>query len=190
MTILINFLLFQASWLACVLSGAHGWPLLGIAVVAIVVGYHLVRAHRPWAEAALLALAGAIGAFWDGQLVGHGWLIYPSGVFAQWLAPSWIIAMWVAFATTLNVSLRWLRGRAGWALLFGAIGAPLAYYAGARLGGVQFADPLIALLAVAAGWMLITPVLVALAGRLDGFRPAATPANAEPRPSIEVREHV
>jgi hypothetical protein len=167
--VLINFAIFQLCWFACVLSGAAALPAIGIGVVAVAVVFHLSRARRPLPEAALLVIAGLIGAAWDGQLAGYGWLIYPSGEFAPWIAPSWIIAMWVSFATTLNVSLRWLRGRPELAVLFGAIGGPLAFYAGQRLGGVQFSDTLVALAALSAGWALITPVLVSLATRLDGY---------------------
>lgn len=177
--VLINLVVFQLCWLACVLSGAASLPAIGIGVVAAAVLYHLRNAARPLPEAALLAIAGLIGAIWDGQLAGHGWLTYPSGEFARWIAPSWIIAMWVAFATTLNVSLRWLRRRPGLSVLFGAIGGPLAFYAGERLGGVQFSDPLVALAAVSAGWSLITPVLVSLAARLDGL---ADPTTTVPDP--------
>jgi hypothetical protein len=49
--------------------------------------------------------------------------------------------MWIAFATTLNVSMRWLRGRPELALLFGAVGGPLAFYAGERLGAVTVHRP-------------------------------------------------
>jgi hypothetical protein len=172
--VLINFAIFQLCWFACVLSGAAALPAIGISVVAVAVVYHLSRARRPLPEAALLVSAGLIGAAWDGQLAGYGWLIYPSGEFAHWIAPSWIIAMWVSFATTLNVSMRWLRGRPELAVLFGAIGGPLAFYAGQRLGGVQFSDTLVALAALSAGWALITPMLVALATRLDGYAEQAT----------------
>jgi hypothetical protein len=188
--VLINLVLFQVAWFACVLGGAWGEPLVGIAVVAAVAAYHLAQARRPWAEAALLAAAGLIGATWDGQLAGHGWLVYASGELAPWVAPSWIIAMWIAFATTLNLSLRWLRGRYGLALLFGALGGPLAYVGGERLGGVAFPDTLVALAAIGAGWALISPALVWLASRLDGFAmrddtavpalPAGSSAGAEP----------
>ncbi len=167
--LLLNLILFQVAWFAAVLSGAQGVPVLGVAVAGAVAAYHLWRARRPWAEAGLLLAAGVIGALWDGLLAGLGWLVYPSGVFAPWLAPSWMIAMWVSFATTLNVALRWLHGRYGLALVFGALGGPLAYFAGERLGGVVFPEPLLALGAVGFGWALIAPALVWLAVRLDGF---------------------
>lgn len=167
--VLINFAIFQICWLACVLSGAAGLPILGVAAVGAAAGYHLRAAVQPPREALLLFCAGGIGMLWDGQLAGYGWLIYPSGMIHQWLAPTWIVAMWVSFATTLNVALRWLHGRFGLAAAFGAVGGPIAYWAGSKLGGVSFSDPVIALSAVSVGWGLITPILVALARRLDGF---------------------
>jgi hypothetical protein len=184
--LLTNFLIFQGCWLACVLSGAAGAPWLGIAAVGLAVTLHLWGATRPLAELALLSTVGLIGAVWDGLLSGFGWLVYPSGRFMDWIAPSWIIAMWIGFATTLNVSMRWLRRRYATAFFFGLVGGPLAFVAGARLGGVAFPDPVIALSAIAAGWSAITPMMIWLASQLDGFAPpddagatTARPASAE-----------
>jgi hypothetical protein len=51
--------------------------------------------------------------------------------------------------------------------LLGAMLAPLAYFGGARLGALQLLQPQLALLAQAAGWALLLPLLVALARRCD-----------------------
>ena len=169
MRILVNFLLFQLAWFACVLGGAHALPWIGPLVVLGVVVYHLALAVDARAEAALLLIAALIGTLFDSVLVSTAWLEYPSGQWFASLAPYWIIAMWVAFATTLNVSLTWLRGRMPLAVAFGAIGGPLAYYAGMRLGGVSFVEPGLVLSALSIGWGLITPLLVAIAARLDGW---------------------
>ena len=85
-------------------------------------------------------------------------------------APHWIIALWALFATTLNLSLRWLHGRWWLSALFGAIAGPLAFYAGSRLGAVRFSEPAIALAWLALGWGLLTPLLMRLAQRFDGAR--------------------
>lgn len=180
MPLLTNFVLFQVAWFACVLGGANGLPWFGIAVVALVVAVHLRWAARPGREALLLVAAGGIGALWDGLLSGFGWLVYPSGIVATWLAPIWIIAMWIAFATTFNRSLGWLKGRWYLATGLGAIGGPLAYAAGAGLGGVSFPDPPLAMVVLAGGWAFLMPLLLALAARLDGFAPP-TPAYLEAR---------
>lgn len=173
MATVVNFILFQVAWFACVLGGARETPWIGPAVVAVVATYHLSRVPNPKAELSLLALAAGIGAVFDSALAATGWLSYPSGQWHPLLAPYWMVALWVAFATTLNVSLDWLKGRLRLALAFGAVGGPLAYFAGARLGGVTFHEPALALTALAFGWASITPTLVLIATHLDGWRPGA-----------------
>ena len=59
----------------------------------------------------MILMTGAVGLSWDSAMVTAGWLAYPSGTFVAGLAPYWILAMWMLFATTLNVSFRWLQSR-------------------------------------------------------------------------------
>jgi hypothetical protein len=84
------------------------------------------------------------------------------------MAPYWIVTMWMLFGTTINMSMRWMRGRPLLASAFGFVGGPLAYVAGHKIGGIQFVDqaPAIAMLAV--GWAVIMPLLMQLGERLDG----------------------
>jgi hypothetical protein len=166
---LINFLAFQLGWLACVLAGAHKMPWLGTLTALLIIALHLgalrlSRTRPVLPEIGLIMTAALLGAILDSILATSGLLIYPSGVLLPGTAPHWIIAMWMLFATTLNVSLSWLRGRWLLALLLGLIGGPLAYYAGHRLGGVEFAQPLWQpLLALALCWALAMPLLSILA---------------------------
>ncbi|NKN32321.1 DUF2878 domain-containing protein [Marichromatium bheemlicum] len=164
--ILVNLVAFQLGWLACVLGGAHQLPWLGVGVVVLVAALHLATSPERGSEARLLVLIALMGALWDGLLARFGFLVYPSGMLLPWLAPVWIIAIWVAFATTLNVSLAWLQGRWYLAFTIGALGAPLAYYAGAKLGGVHFPDPVVALAVLGGGWSFLMPASLALAARL------------------------
>jgi len=167
---LANFVLFQLGWLACVLGGAWQLPWLGTALAAAIIGWHLRTAIRPRQALALILLVGAMGAAWDSLLVNAGLLAYPSGTLIAGTAPHWIIAMWMLFATTLNLSLRWLQGSYWLAAAGGALGGPLAYYAGQQLGGVQMPDPQAALLTLALGWAVLLPLLASLAQRFDGIR--------------------
>lgn len=173
--IFLNFIAFQMAWFACVLGGASDRALAGTMVVGAVIGLHLALAQRPLPEALLIAAAAAIGLVWDSGLVAFGLISYPTGNFAPGIAPYWIVAMWALFATSLNLSMAWLKDRVWLAALFGAVGGPLAYLAGERLGGLQMPDPVLALGAQALGWALLLPILTRLATRLNGFGPA-TPA--------------
>lgn len=168
----LNFVLFQVGWLACVVGGATQWHWAGPVFVAVVLAFHLTQSSRWSQEIILVLFALIIGTLWDSLLVATDLLQYHHGLFHPEVAPYWIIAMWALFATTLNVSMRWLRGRWLIAGLFGAIGGPLAYYAGTRLGAVTMPDQSQALLALTIGWAVIMPVLMWIAERFDGF---ATP---------------
>ena len=173
MHLFLNIAAFQVGWFACVLGAANGAPLLGPLVVTAIVVLHLKNAMQPAREAALIVSAGLLGALWDSALVSAGWLAYPSGTVAAGLAPYWIVAMWMLFATTLNVSMRWLRSRIMVAALLGGIAGPLAFYGGARLGGVSFLDLRAGLVALGVGWAAMMPLLILLSTRLDGTTFAA-----------------
>jgi len=176
--LLINIVFYQICWLACILGGASGMPLLGVAAVAVAVAYHLYRAEDARAEMILIAIAALVGAVWDSLLVAAGWLVYPSGTLIEGTAPYWIVALWVIFATTFNVSLRWFKQHLVLAALFGAVGGPLAYFAGARLGGVFFTDTVVALTALGLGWTLLMPAMMWLARRFNGYRESPSPGAA------------
>ena len=81
--------------------------------------------------------------------------------------------MWMLFATTLNVSMQWLRARPLLAALMGFVAGPLSYVAGEKLGGMTFVNETAALAALAIGWAVMMPLLMRLATRLNGVRAAA-----------------
>ena len=165
-----NFILFQVGWFSCVLGGgSDGLAWLGVAVASLIVAVHLYRAGSPRDEMVLVMMTMLVGTLWDGGLTMAGIFIFEAPTLLPNFAPYWLIAMWALFATTLNVSLKWLKGRYLLAAIFGALGGPLAYYAGHRLGAVEFSDTFTAMLAVAAGWSVIMPLLLVLAARLNGY---------------------
>lgn len=167
--LVMNVLLSQIAWFGAVLAAARGLPWLGVIAVIGVVAWHLARARQPAREIGLVALALAIGAVFETLLVQAGFLRFDGGALLAGTAPVWMVALWANFATTLNVSLRALRSRLLAAALLGAVGAPLAYVGGQKLGAVQFLEPGSAVAAIAAGWALLTPVLFLAARRFDGF---------------------
>lgn len=167
----LNFILFQGGWFACVLGAAHGWPWAGAGAALAIVACHVLRAERPRGELILVAAAAVIGALWDSALALAGWIRYAGGLVVEDLAPAWIVALWMLFATTLNLSLAWLKRHAALAVVFGAAGGPLAYWAGEELGALVLAERLPALVALAAGWAVLTPLLLHLAIRFDGYQP-------------------
>jgi Protein of unknown function (DUF2878) len=169
MPMFANFFAFQIGWFACVLGGAHDLPWVGTGIALVIVAWHLTRAARPKQELLLVLSAATIGALFDTLLVWLGWFTYSSGTLIAGTAPHWMVALWMLFATTLNLSLAWLKRRLFVAALFGAIGGPLAYLGGEKLGALNFESPTAGLIALAIGWALLTPLLAMIAQRFDGF---------------------
>ena len=180
MRLLTNFLFFQFGWFSSVLGGANQMPWIGPIAVLAIIALHLRFAHRPYSEIALLLSCALLGAGFDSILVAFGWVSYSSGMFAPAAAPYWIITMWMLFATTLNVSMRWLRNMPLVAAGLGLVAGPLTYLAGAKLGGIILVDQTAAMLMLGIGWAVMMPMLLVLAERFDGFSPQpATAAGSE-----------
>ena len=162
---LINVVLTQVAWLACVMGGARGlsWP--GVAAVAVVVAVHLAVSGRVAREATRLALAAALGFALDAALGFSGACAWAGGASGGRVPPLWLIALWPSFATMLTAALSWLVLRWWLAALFGFVGGPLAYFAGANLGALSFPHgTLPGLLGVGLAWALAM-VLLARAAR-------------------------
>ena len=167
-----NAAVFQAGWFASILSAANDMPWTAAMAALAVVAAHLWLTPDFQAELKLVLAAGLIGAIWENALALAGWTVFQDGQLISNTAPLWMVAQWMLFATTLNLSLSWLKPRLAVAALFGAIGAPLSYLAGERLGALSMPQHQEALIALALGWAVLTPSLVLLARRWDGSRPA------------------
>jgi hypothetical protein len=76
--------------------------------------------------------------------------------------------MWMLFATTLNVTFRWLRSRMIMAASMGAIFGPLSYLAGSAAGAVNIIEPTIVIAVLSVSWAALMPGLIVLAQQLDG----------------------
>ncbi len=169
MHMLINFVAFQVGWFSSVIGAAQHMPWIGPIALLAVLMIHLRLARQPQRELALVFTCGALGACFDSLLTAAGWVSYPSGQFSAVLAPYWIVTMWMLFGTTLNISMGWLKRRPLLAAAFGAVGGPASYIAGQKLGGIVLVDYYAALIALAIGWAIFMPLLLALADRLDGM---------------------
>lgn len=165
-----NALAVNAGWFACVLGAAWGAPLAGPVAVAALLVLHW-RLFRPAApEWRLLAAAGLTGLVVDSALGLSNVFVYTNGTaWLPWLAPLWLVALWINLATALNHCLGWLEGRPWLASLLGAAGGAGAYLAGVRLGALEFGySQSVSLAVVAAAWAVVFPALYWLNGKLKG----------------------
>lgn len=173
----INLVAVYACWFACILGAAAGRPLLGPLAVAIHLALHLALAPRRGVEMILIVFAGIGGYLADSALVLTGLLGVPDA--ARWGGPSpvWMVALWLNFATTLNLTLGWLKDRPLSAAVLGALAGPATYYAGVRLGAVELpAEYAIALVAIGLEWLITLPFLSLLARTMTSSPVAKTEA--------------
>jgi len=164
-----NLIAYQLVWFGVVIFAARGLPWLSVALASGFVLAQWMLSRQQASDARLLVCAVACGLVLDGLLAGTGLLRYASPVPGV-PAPIWILALWSAFALTLNHSMTFLRGRPMVAALFGAVGGPLAYLGAARgFDAVMFpSPPWPALAALAVGWAVAMMVLAVLAQRWHG----------------------
>lgn len=167
---ILNFILFQISWFACVVGASKQMPWLGVMVVLSCVAWHLANAKSARSELVLLLTALLIGGLFDQMLQATGLVYYQSHGWSASLVPVWILALWLAFTTTLNVSLRWMQGKGLVAALFGLIGGPLAYMGAEKLGAISFNHIFLQYVVLGLGWAIITPLLLKISQRFDGFK--------------------
>lgn len=159
---LVNFAAFQAAWLACVMGAARGCMWLGPLVVVAVIGLRLAASAAPSRELALIAVVGVMGTLIDAALVAGG-LFRPIGQNGV-IPPLWFATLWPAFATLLNGCLRWMSDRYVLGAVCGAVGGPLSYGPGARLGALRLNDnTAMSVAAFAAEWAIVTPLLLRMA---------------------------
>ena len=164
-----GFVAFYVCWFACVGGAARGLPWLGpLAVAAYVIAYlrtipsGVSRMRHAW----LLGLAGVVGYAADSVLVLTGVLRFPPQAVLGWPSTAWMVALWVLQAAVLGGVMSWLQSRFGLAAVAGAIGGPLAYLAGERMGAAVLGPTqAVALAVIAAEWALAMPLLVWLEER-------------------------
>ena len=160
-----NFIQFQAGWFALVLSAAAGLPWLGIAVFAALLVLHL-GVFADAREGHFLIVIGVLGWLWESLVHSLGLLSFPDYPAAALAAPWWMLALWLNFGTVIRHSLAWLGEHCWLACVFGALGGPLAFYAGAKLGAVSFVSPLWTSAVLAVGWAVLCPLVFRISARI------------------------
>jgi hypothetical protein len=154
---IINFLLFQAGWFACILFAAQDKAWYGITTILFIVLIHVAISRPKLDEFKLYLYTILIGLFFDSLMRGFELISYKDTISPFPIAPVWILSMWLLFSITIKHSLSWLNSYKIGQVTLGLIGGPLAYIAGEKLGAVSLHETSVFFLAL--GWAVITPAL-------------------------------
>ena len=153
--LIVNYLLFQLGWFACVLGGNR----IALATTVVILAVHLLWVGSWAREKQLLAVTFFLGCAIDSFLGNMDILQFHPDNDGR-ILPLWLACLWLIFATTLRHSLDWTRTHRLYGAALGIIGGPLSYYAGAQLSNVTLAQPLWqTLLLLGAIWAITIPML-------------------------------
>jgi hypothetical protein len=163
----LSILAFQAAWVATALGAATGRPEVAVAACVGALALALVCRRDRRSVVVLAVASGLLGFAAESLMIATGLLTHASPGPWPPLAPLWMMTLWMAFATLIEPTFRWLQGRSLLAGLLGAVGGPPAYLAAQHLGALTLAEPLWpAALALALLWAIALPLLVELSHRL------------------------
>lgn len=156
---------FKVSWLCIVFGAVWSMEWLGLLAIIAFTAYEVVVRQR---HTLLLPaiMVGVLGYAVDNAYVAANILSFSDPGFAP--APYWMALLWVNFALIVEHGLSFLKGRPFVAAALGAIGGPMAYMAGVRLGLIEFVAPAsVALGFIAATWAVAMPALMHYLGGID-----------------------
>jgi hypothetical protein len=137
---LLNYALFQSVWFAAVWGAASGHLVLGFLAAHAMLAAHLAMlpGTERLRELGYLLAVTTVGGVADSVLSHAGLIVYPtSDAWTLPTSPPWILGLWLGFAMLPRFSLAWLRPRLAWAVVLGALGGPLSFYAGTRFGAIS-----------------------------------------------------
>ncbi len=161
LNVFVNAMLFNAVWIACVAGSAKQliWPsVLSVAVLAL---YQLHPKNRHPNDIKLVVLSIVLGIIVDTLWVQFGYMDFTEKRPFSSLAPAWIIILWVGFALTVNHSLKWLKANLFLPAITGAIAAPLTYFAGIKIGAVEYTASVTEVsIGLAVAWAISLTILV------------------------------
>mgnify|MGYP003700471217 CR=1 FL=1 len=154
-----NLVAFNLMWLGCVLGREQ---LLWL-VAPLVLAYLTLLVANGILLMQQLFLPAAIGITVDLVLTLLGFFAFDTSAV---LLPAWLIVLWLAFSSTLNLSLSVFQSKISLAVVAGAVAFPVNYAVGQRLGAVEFPQSdSITLLILALIWAALLPLLFRVSQR-------------------------
>ena len=165
---IFNAVGFQGAWWLCVLGTLWGFPYLGPFAMLIFLMLHMLFIGRGKNELFFLIIMGIVGTIVDSLKASFGFISYVGGYGSVTIiAPLWITAMWVGFASTINHSLNWAHDKYFLSFMLGAVFGPLAYMVGVKLQALSFSYSVItSVIILAIVWGISVPFMYWISKKL------------------------
>ena len=157
----LNIVLFNLFWLGCVV----GEDQLLWLVMPLVIIYCLLLVCYTRINLAQLAVPALLGILVDSLLTLTGIFKFEHNTTP---IPPWLMLLWLAFVSTLPLSLAFLKKHVSLIVLAGATGFPLSYATGEHLGSVTFGvEYFMALAFLSLIWAAGLPLLFYISTKLS-----------------------
>jgi Protein of unknown function (DUF2878) len=163
MGIVMNTLIFQMGWWACVVGVGLDHEIPALLFCCALIYFNLTRSIMPITEIKLGLSAWLLGVVID-SVLQYASVINFYGWALGSLSPFWLWMIWILFASTLNTSLALLKKSPLILSAFtGLVFGPITYIAGAKLGAASFDNTFSNIIILGVTWMLTMPALVWMA---------------------------
>ena len=133
---IMNAIGYQAVWFTTLLGASKGYFWLGFLSSLLFAVLMLGLGGKAKEDSRIVIIGLVLGIAIDTFFAASGLIVYAMPWSIAGFAPLWIIALWLSFSFTLNHSMAFLRYNYALAMVFGAIGGPLAYWCADRLFNV------------------------------------------------------
>ncbi len=154
---------FYLGWWAAAWGASHSFAWIGPVVSVVLVGIHLRLTTDRKAEGIFILSMGLVGFLVETLAIQFGLFQLSS---LERLAPLWIVSMWILFALTFEGMLA-LTMKPILLVLGAAVGGPISYYAGEKMGLITYARPLaLSIVLHALLWSALVPLLIWLRRRI------------------------
>ena len=167
LAIAINVTAFDALWTLAMFGAGKPWWWAAPALIVLSLVVQLRVSPSPRCEACVILGGAFFGTSLDWLGASLGWFHYAPESRAQFLIVFYLL--WVNFGTTLRPSLRWMWRRPLLGGALGAIGGPVAYWVGSRIGAISLGEAeWRGLVWVAAQYGIALPLWMLVADRVIG----------------------
>lgn len=167
-TLARNLIGYHIVWLGSVLGAAQGAGWIGPLLAGAFLAQHVYLWRDPrgatcrTVELRSILLIAALGYLGDSLILITAGVSFPDHRWDYWLAPLWILGLWVSFAATLSTAFGFVGNRHWIPAGMGLFGGPTAYWIASSIGALHLAGSLHGLTTIGAGWAGLLVALFAI----------------------------
>jgi len=155
MMVVLNIILLNLLWFACVLGASNGllWP--SIVCLSLLLMFVVIYVGFNRKDMKVIVFSLLFGTLVDGYLQSSGLLIYASPFHQlSYIPPVWIMFLWIGFGASIKTGMQWFLANPMIGTVIMTVGAPVSYFSASRLGAVVFTDWLEVMSLIAIAWLI------------------------------------